>query len=263
MVYFDHPETLNRRFAAWYRFLLPQLARKVRRIITVSAFVKERVIKILRVPKEKIAVIPNGVGPCFRPEAAIRSERARLQLGIPTPHYVLALGSIEPRKNLQRLLQAWRRAADVVPQDVWLVVAGEQGNPAIFKSESSGARPARMLITGHVADEILPPLVAGALALAYPSIYEGFGLPALEALASGTPVLAGNCAALREVVGDAGLFVNPLNVSEMEEGLVRITQDSTLREGLRSQGLERAKLFSWEGSAQATWDLLQEVAIGG
>ena len=260
MVYFDHPETLNRRFAAWLRFLLPQLVRKVQRIITVSGFVKERVVEVLRVPAEKVTVIANGVAPRFCPEAANNNEQARIQLGIPTPHYVLALGSIEPRKNLQRLLHAWERVAEATPQDIWLVVAGGQGNSAIFKSEEFSALPARVHMTGHVADEILPSLVAGALALAYPSIYEGFGLPALEAMASGVPVLAGDCAALREVIGNAGLLVNPLDLREMEEGLVRITQDNTLRSQLRVHGLQRAGRFSWEKSAQATWAVLQEVA---
>jgi glycosyltransferase involved in cell wall biosynthesis len=262
VVYFDHPETLNRRFAAWFQFLLPRLARRVRRIITVSNFVKERVVSKTGVHPDKVVVIPNGVGPRFCPGAIARCEEAIATLGIPSRHYVLALGSIEPRKNLGRLLRAWDRMQASVANDVWLVIAGGQGNPGIFRSASTGSLPARVFLAGHVADELLPGLCAGALALAYPSIYEGFGLPALEAMASGVPVIAGRCAALQEVVGDAGILVDPLNENAIGEALIRVVEDDGLRVELRTKGLSRAQEFSWDRAAAATWDALQQAAEG-
>jgi Glycosyltransferase len=260
VVYFDHPETLNRRFAAWFQFLLPKLARRVRRIITVSNFVKERVIAKTGVPPEKVVVIPNGVAPRFCPEAIAQREKAIATLGIPSGRYVLALGSIEPRKNIGRLLRAWNHVEDSIPNDVWLVVAGGQGNPAIFRSASTGILPARVFFTGHVADDILPGLCAGALAMAYPSIYEGFGLPTLEAMASGVPVIAGKCGALQEVVGDAGILIDPFDENAIGEALIRMVEGDQLRAQLRARGFVRAQEFSWDRSASATWDVLQQAA---
>jgi glycosyltransferase involved in cell wall biosynthesis len=263
MVYFDHPETLNRNFVAWYRFMLPRLARRVRRVITVSSFVKQRIVEQVGIPAEKIVVIPNGVSPRFSPDAIAGRDATTAQLGIPSARYILALGSIEPRKNLSRLLRAWGQIQSSLPGDLWLVVAGAHGNAGIFKSVNAGNLPQRVFLTGHVPDEALPSLVAGAVAMAYPSLYEGFGLPVLEAMASGVPVLAGDCAAIREVVEGAGVLVNPLDEKAIADALAHLLSDVALRSELSAKGLERAKRFSWDVSARTTWDVLQEAAQEG
>lgn len=262
MVYFDHPETLNRSFAAWYRFLLPRLLTKVRKIITVSAFVKERVIARTGVSAENIVVIPNGVGSRFCPEAITGRAETMARLGLGMQRYILALGSIEPRKNLARLLGAWGQVHGSIPPDIWLVVAGGTGNSAIFKSAQTNTLPPRVHLTGHVDDEILPGLIAGAVGLAYPSLYEGFGLPALEAMASGVPVLVGNCDALREVVGNAAIFVDPYRKETISEGLMQMAEDEALTLRLRNEGILRARQFSWDLAAHTTWNVLQQVAEG-
>ncbi len=254
---FDCPESFNPRFAAWYRFLLPRLARRARLIITVSEFVKERILAHTKVSTDKVVVIPNGVDSRFCPEATSQAEEVIQSLGLPSRHYVLAVGSLEPRKNLARLFQAWDRVQGRISEDVWLVVAGASGSSRVFSGQRPDALPARVFLAGHVDEYLLPALFAGAMAMVYPSIYEGFGLPPLEAMASGTPVLAGNGSSLPEVVGDAGLLVDAFDIEAIAEGIRRLVEDSALRDELRRRGLGRAKQFSWEETARRTWDVLQ------
>ena len=259
----DHPEWLNPRFAAWYRFLVPRLVRRVRRVTTISEFTRTRLLERTGVDPEKIVVIPNGVDARFHPRSEEEVGKVRDALGIPTEHYVLSLGSLEPRKNLHRLLQAWERVQAEIPQEVWLVLAGAKGKPLVFRDISFDRLPPRVYLTGRVPDEYLPALYSGALAFAYVSVYEGFGLPPLEAMASGTPPLTGNRTALPEVVGDAGLMVDPYDVEAIAWGLKRLVEDSVLLEELRRKGLERANQFSWDKTADLTWKVLQEAAEGG
>ena len=142
---------------------------------------------------------------------------------MPCRHYVLCVGSLEPRKNLPRLLQAWSRIQSEVPGNVWLVLTGKKGNERIFADAAGLSRlPPRVHLTGHVPDDVLPALYAGAIAFAYPSVYEGFGLPPLEAMAAGIPVLTGNQTSLPEVVGDAGVMVDPYDVDALADGLLRL-----------------------------------------
>jgi glycosyltransferase involved in cell wall biosynthesis len=259
MAAFDSPETFSPQFAAWYQFLLPRLARQVRRIVTPSEFVKERIVVHTKVDQSKIVVIPNAVTAEFCPQAVSGLERAVAVLKLPSPQYILAVGSMEKRKNLPRLLQAWARVQRQVPEDLWLVIVGAKGNSRVFARESLNDLPARVFLAGHVEESLLPSLFAGALLLTYVSYYEGFGLPPLEAMASGTPVLVGNCSSLPEVVGDAGMLVNPFSVDEIAEAIYDMVRDPALRADLRSRGLLRAKQFSWDETARRTWEVLQSV----
>jgi len=254
---FDCPEGFNPRFAAWYQFLLPRLARRARQVITVSQFVKERILAHTNVSPDKVVVIPNGVDSRFCPEAVSRVEEVIASLELPSRRYVLAVGSLEPRKNLARLFQAWDRIRELIPKDIWLVVAGASGNSRVFGGQRLDALPFRVVLAAHVEEHLLPALCAGAMAMAYPSIYEGFGLPPLEAMASGTPVLAGNRSSLPEVVGDAGVLVDVLDVDAIAAGIRCLIENSALRDDLRRKGLDRAKQFSWDETARRTWDVLQ------
>jgi glycosyltransferase involved in cell wall biosynthesis len=257
MAAFDSPETFSPLFAAWYQYLLPRLVHRVRRIITVSEFVKERIIVHTKVSRSKIVVVPNGVASQFCPEAVSGLGRAVDVLQIPSSTYILAVGSIEKRKNLPRLLQAWAAVQHRVPKDLWLVVVGGKGDSRVFAGVPFYNLPARVFWAGHVDESLLPSLFAGALLLAYVSYYEGFGLPPLEAMASGTPVLAGNRSSLPEVVGDAGVLVDPFSRDEIAEGIRGMIDNSALLEDLRCRGLARAKQFSWDEAARRTWDVLQ------
>ena len=260
MAAFDCPDTFSPLFAAWYQFLLPRLAHKVRRIITVSEFVKERIAVHAKVSRSKIVVVPNGVSSQFCPEAISGLDRAMDAVRIPSRNYILAVGSMEKRKNLHRLVQAWSAVQHRVPEDLWLVVVGAKGNSRVFAGVHLTNLPARVFLAGHVDECLLPSLFAGALLLAYVSYYEGFGLPPLEAMASGTPVLAGNRSSLPEVVGDAGVLVNPFSVDEIADGIHGMIENVAVRQDLRRRGLARAKQFSWDEAARRTWDVLQAAA---
>ncbi len=259
----DHPEWLNPRFAAWYRFLTPRLVRRVAHVITISEFSKQRLLANTKLDEANVTVIPNGVDSRFRPLSEESAWATLADLNLPSRHYVLCVGSLEPRKNLPRLLQAWSRIQASVPDDIWLVLTGKKGNARVFADEAGLNRlPPRVHLTGHVPDDALPALYAGALAFAFPSVYEGFGLPPLEAMASGVPVLTGNRASLPEVIGEAGMMVDPYDVDALAEGLRALVDDENLRKELSIKGLERARQFSWDKTAARTLDILQGVAQG-
>jgi len=252
----DHPEWFNRRFAQWYTWLLPRLAKRVRHIIAISEFTKQRVIERLGVSAEKVVVVPNGVDARFSPRSAEEIEAARRALGIASSSYLLCVGSLEPRKNLLRLLDAWRKAQESVPEDVILVVAGGAANARVFGAARIETVPPRVHFTGYVSNELLPPLYSGAMAVAYPSLYEGFGLPPLEAMACGAPVVTSKTTSLPEVVGESALLVDPYNVDSIAEAIVHILCNRALRDELRTEGLARASLFTWERTARETLQVL-------
>ena len=263
-VFIDHPEWFSRHLAAWYRFLTPKLARRVARVITDSEFTKSRLLETTGVSDDKVIVVPLGVDSCFVPQSTEQVESAIQKLGLPTNRYVLSFGfygSLKPQKNLGRLLRAWEIIYRRLPDDVWLVLSGAKGKSLMFQDvpELKGLPP-RVFLTEHVPDELLPSLYSGAMAFAYPSIYEGFGLPPLEAMASGTPTLVGNRASLPEVVGDAAVQVDPFDIEAIAGGLQRLIEDSSLRAVLREKGLERAGQFNWDKTGEQTWRVLAEAA---
>ena len=254
----DHPEWFSRRFAAWYRWLIPKLARRAQRIIAVSRFTKERIIEVTGVKPEKVAVVPNGVDSRFNPRSEGEIRQARQAIGIPSDRYVLSLGTLEPRKNLRTLLLAWEKLQKTLSENLWLVVAGMKGKTRIFEEASLGDISPRVLLTGHVEDEHLPALYSGAIAFVYPSLYEGFGLPPLEAMACGVPVVAANQTALPEVVGRAGIMVDPYDPDAIADGVRQIVAKEGLREDLIRCGQQRARQFTWARTAEMTWRVLRE-----
>ncbi len=231
-----HPGWYSGAYATWQRRLLPVLAARARRIVTVSEFSRSELVELLGADPARISVVPGGVDARFTPGAD--AEAARRALGLERP-YVLCVASHTARKNLGALVPAARALA---AEGVELAVAG--GHRPQFAAEQ-GLDGLRLL--GHVDDGLLPGLYAGAEAFALPSLYEGFGLPVLEAMAAGTPVLATTAGALPETCGGAARLV--ADPAAFATELPALLADGAERERLRAAGLARAAGFSWERTA--------------
>jgi glycosyltransferase involved in cell wall biosynthesis len=246
-----------RRLALMGRALAPA-ASAADRIVTPSHHTRADVLKLLPVDPDHVVVVPEGVDPSFtpRPESDVAMRLA--PLGLRAGEYLLFLGTIEPRKNLTRLLGAMETAGSEVGP---LVLAGGYGwnNAAIRSAIARLAGSGRVRALGYVPDDLRGPLLAGARAFVYPSLYEGFGLPPLEAMACGTPVLTSNVSSLPEVMGDAALFVDPEDVGAIACGLTRLWRDDALRADLRARGLRRAREFSWDRTARLMLDVYRDV----
>jgi glycosyltransferase involved in cell wall biosynthesis len=256
----DRPDWFNPRFAAWYQWLMPKLAQRLQHVIAVSQFTKERVIELLKVPAERITVIPNGVDERFTPRPVEEVDEVCGAFGIRRQSYVLCVGSLEPRKNLHRLIDAWRKIHSALPAEIDLVVAGAHGSALVFRSVSLNSLPPRVRFIGYVSDEQLPALYTGALVFVYPSLYEGFGLPPLESMACGTPVVTSRGSSLEEVVGESAFLVDPTNSDAIAEGILRAVSETTLLGSLRISGLERVRRLTWDRTADETLRVLLEQA---
>jgi glycosyltransferase involved in cell wall biosynthesis len=233
--------------------------RRAAGLIAVSESTRRDVVSLLGVPEERIEVIYPGVDDRFREMTRDMAAETIRRLGI-GKHYVLFLGTIEPRKNLDRLLDAWSQLEPSLAGAVELVVAG----PAGWSSESTLARlrtPERgVRYLGYVDEADLPALTAGATVFAYPSLYEGFGFPVAQAIAAGVPVLTSEISSMPEVAGEGGLLVDPRSVGEIREGLLRLLTSRSLRERLAAAGREHSKRFRWEECARRSLGFFRKVA---
>ena len=229
-----------------------------RRVITVSEATRRDLAELEGVPAERIRVVYHGVHARFRPLPAAEVAAIRQRLGLP-PAFVLTVGTVQPRKNLGALARAMRTVtAAGLPQH--LVVAGKRGWLAerVEREVASSGLGERVHWLGYVAGEDLPALYCAADAFCLPSLYEGFGLPAMEAMACGVPTLLSNRGALPEVAGDAGLLVHPSDADATGGALVRLLTDPVLRERLISAGNSRASRFTWDHCAIETIAVLRE-----
>jgi glycosyltransferase involved in cell wall biosynthesis len=244
---FDHPEWFRPSFAAWTRLSWKILAKQAKAIITVSNFSRERLKFNLRIPNNKIHVIPNGVGKPYEPQSQKTIEAAKEKYGLVNP-YFLFVGTHEPRKNLTKLMEAFGKLNN---SNHDLIIAGEKGKVFVDSTKQIPNLTNTKLLS-YVPDSDLPALYSGASSVIVPSFYEGFGLTALEAMACGAPVISSNTTALPETTGDAALFVDPYNSNELVDAMKNLMENSSLANTLRELGLQRATLFTWERSAAKT-----------
>jgi len=233
---------------AYYKYIIRPACHRAAYVLTVSEYSKREIAAWAKIKEEKIINVGNGVGPPFT------ATGRKFEPGYP---YLLYVGSRKPHKNLPRLLEAYSISG--IRRDVRLVLSGKPDLHMSREIERRGLS-GDVVFADSDADRDLSDVYRGALALVFPSLYEGFGLPPLEAMACGIPVLTSKLCSLPEVVGDAGVLVDPLDVEAIADGMRRLVQDSDLRTELRKRGLLRAKEYSWDKTACRTRKVLQMAA---
>jgi glycosyltransferase involved in cell wall biosynthesis len=263
LVSFLFPATVPRKYSLYMRLMTRLAVNSADRIIAVSHATRDDLLRLLRVPEDKVVVIHEAVAPEFAavPEPAVTDALLR-RYGI-RPPYCLFVGNLEPRKNLGRLIEAFallrgRGSGPSVPQ---LVLAGARGwlSTGIFQAIEGRGLGGEIVVTGYVPLADLPGLYAGAACFVFPSLYEGFGLPVLEAMSAGTPVVASRVGAIPEVAGDAALLVDAERPVELAEAIESVLGDATLRARLVAAGHARARLFTWEAVARQTLAVYEAV----
>jgi len=262
---FEHlPETFKRRSRAQLRLTVRRTARKAALILTLSEFSRRDIIETYAVDPERVIVTPAAAPTHFKPVASeTELEKIRERYGIGA-NYLLSLGSIQPRKNLTRLIEAFQqlrksRPDDELPQ---LVIAGKRGwlDDEVFRAAQRDGLNESVKFIGYVPEEDLPALYSSAMCFVYPSYFEGFGLPVLEAMQCGAPVIAGNQTSLPEVAGDAALLFDPFDTRALGEAIARVLDHPDYPADLRARGLKRAAEFSWIATARLTLKAYESAA---
>lgn len=257
------PETFTLRHRLVARAALARVRRKADLVIVPSLAVKDDVERRLGLPADRVVVTPEGCEPRFRPAAAQAVAEVAARYRLP-PRYLLAVGVQDPRKNLTALLQAFarlRRHGDI-DAGVQLVLAGTQGRLAapLARTVRALGLESAVVLPGFIDDDDLPAVYSGAAVFVFPSLYEGFGLPVLEAMACGAPVVTSNAASMTEVAGGAAMLVDPRDVAGLAAAVAQALHDERLRERLRGAGLARARQFSWKTAARQTLDAYASLA---
>jgi glycosyltransferase involved in cell wall biosynthesis len=249
ITYVRHPESFSRRFRALYRTLVPRVVNHSSHILTISDFSRGELIDHFGVSPDSVSVVPCAVGDFFSAPRGTRTE---------APSYFLAVSSPNAHKNFSRLLDAFSFVRAVHP-DVELWIVGSQA-PSFARQSFDPHSASGVRFLGRVSDASLVDLYAGAVAFVFPSLYEGFGLPPLEAQSVGTPVIASNSSAMPEVLGSGGaFFVDPLDVGDIARALREVLLDEALRHRLVAAGLENVARYSWAGSAEVVSGVLDRV----
>ncbi len=253
------PQFFSAKQRAWHRLVnVPRLLHDAAAVIAVSEHTKQDVIETFGIDAQKIFTVSPAADASFVPQTESVVTELRRRLGLHKP-YFLFLGALEPRKNITGLIEAYDR----LDADADIVIAGRKGwlYEDIFRRAEHSKKRDRIHFLGYVDNKDKPALYAGAIALVYPSFYEGFGMPPLESMAVGTPVIASNVSSLGEVMGDAGLLVKPESADSIAEAMRSVMSDARLAAALRERGMALAKNFSWDKSAAMLEKVFTE--IGG
>ncbi len=252
------PRAVSASARILFRVAMALAVRTSARVIVPSAATRDDLVTILGVAREKIAVIPLAADARFTPQARAETARVREKYGLPA-RYALYVGINKPHKNLQTLMDAWGAAR---VHDAALVIAGAW-DARYSDTATRGRDDAAMRFIANIPDNDLPALYSGAIVFVMPSLYEGFGLPLLEAMACGAPVISSDASSLPEVGGDAAFYFNPRDPDALAAMLARVLSDAALHDELRGKSLARAAEFSWERTAGATIEVYKEASRQG
>lgn len=256
-----YPETHPvERVKAMNKYFQKSLER-ASKIITVSEFVKQEVQDVFKIPAERITCVWNGVEPLFRARSDAETLHVLHGFGLQHKKYVLAVGTLEPRKNLENALAAYMLLPEDIRKHYPLVLVGMKGwhTSKLEKQMRPLVSAGLIHVLGYLSREDLATVTAGATTLLYPSIYEGFGLPPLEAMASGVPVITSRVSSLPEVVGDTGLLVDPFDAKDIANALELMLADAAFREAAGKKALARSSQFSWDRCVKETMDIYRQV----
>ena len=255
-----HPGMHPRERVWFHEFFWKRRMRYAAHILTVSEFMQREICEILNLKLEQVTAVPEAPAPHFWHRSPEAIQRVCQNFSLPR-EYLLFVGSLEPRKNLPLIIQAMQRCK----MDIPLVLAGWEGwgDKTWMETIRGAGLEERIIFTGYVDDEILACLYSGATALVYPSLYEGFGLPILEAMACGCPVICSKVASMPEVAGDAALLVDPFDAEDLAAAVDKIAGDQAIRQHLIVKGFARASVFTWKQTAEQTRDVFRRVAEEG
>ena len=266
LAYERYPAETMPGMARYLSAVVPRSARRADHVIAISEATRADLIDLYHLPPEKISVAYPGVEPRFHPRPDAGEEAAlRARYGLPEAPFVLTVGTLQPRKNHLRLVRAFARLEASLRKQTRLVIAGGAGwaYRSVQEEVVRLGLEEQVIFTGFVADADLPALYRLATVFAYPALYEGFGLPVLEAMACGVPVVAANTSSLPEITGpEAALLVDPFDVDGIASALARLLSDEALRLSLREKGPVRAGQFTWARTAMAVWGAYERLLEG-
>ncbi len=255
---FQHfPAQIRKRELRYYLKFMPQYIKRADRIVTVSQFTKQDIMHTYGVANEKIAVACNGVRSHFRPLSDAEKVATQLEYSAGNP-YFFYVGSVHPRKNVARLIAAFEQFKQTVPNEMKLLIAGRMAwkTSAVKAALDDATHKKDIVFLGYVADEKLPLLLGTARALIYVSLFEGFGVPILEAMHAEVPVIASNTSSMPEVAGDAAILVDPNSMETIADALQKIYEDEALRKALIEKGKVQRTHYSWEKAADIVYENL-------